>query len=108
MHASGSAHVADPRSAQGESRVTLSELAHLLRDFAAGVLGRDALQERFTPVLLADPLDVEECDDLPWRARPRDTQLLWRLIYLFESDYPGEEEHREMARRIVRCLESTG
>jgi hypothetical protein len=88
--------------------VTLSELAHLLEEFAAGVLGRDELQERFTPVLLADPLDVEECDDLPWSARPRETQLLWRLIYLFESDYPEEEEHRAMARRIVACLENTG
>jgi hypothetical protein len=87
--------------------VTLSELAHLLREFAAGALARDELQERFTPVLLADPLDVEESDDLPWRASPRETQLLWRLIYLFESDYPGETEHRQMAGRIVRCLEST-
>jgi hypothetical protein len=88
--------------------VTLTELAHLLRAFAAGDLALDELQRRFTPVLLADPLDIEESDDLPWRASPRDTRLLWRLIYLFEGDPSAEESHRALARRIVRCLENTG
>ena len=88
--------------------MTLAELADLLREFAVGDLALDELQERFTPVLLADPLHVEESDDLPWRASPRETQLLWRLIYLFESDPPGEDAQRALARRIVRCLESTG
>ena len=88
--------------------MTLGELTQLLREFADGALARDQLQERFTPVMLSDPLAVEESDDLPWRASARDTQLLWRLLYLFESDYPEEPEHRAMAGRIVRCLESTG
>jgi hypothetical protein len=86
--------------------VSLQDLTTQLRRFTLGEIGLVELQEWFTPILVADSLDVEESDESPWEHAAEDTRLFWRLVYLFEAG--GDEESlRVDAERIVACLEST-
>jgi hypothetical protein len=79
---------------------------HLGR-FGAGLIGLEQLQATFTPLFAADPLDVAQSDETPWRTSAHDTRLLWRIVYLFDSADAEEERDRALARRIVTCLHST-
>jgi len=87
--------------------VTLADVVEQLRRFGAGGIDLAALQATFTPLLVADPLNVEESDEGPWRTAADDTRLLWRIVYLFDVGRGEEETDRALARRIVTCLDST-
>jgi hypothetical protein len=86
--------------------LTLDDLRHHLRRFIAAEIGLAELHGLMTPILAADPLDIEESADAPWESSPDQTRLLWRLIYLFESG-TDEVELRTHAARIVACHEAT-
>lgn len=86
--------------------MSLEDLTTQLRRFSAEEIGLVELQEWFTPILVADSLDVEESDESPWVHAAEDTRLFWRLVYLFEAG-GNEESLRIAAERIVGCLEST-
>jgi hypothetical protein len=86
--------------------MSLQDLTTQLRRFTGGEISLPDLHEWFTPILIADSLDVEESDGSPWEHAAEDTRLFWRLVYLFEAG--GEEAPlRVAAERIVTCLEST-
>ena len=88
--------------------MTLADVVEQLRRFGAGSIGLEQLQASFMPLLAADPLDVAQSDDGPWRTAAHDTRLLWRIVYLFDQGRGTEEERdRVLARRIVTCLHST-
>jgi hypothetical protein len=87
--------------------VSLQHLTAQLRRFVGGEIGVIDLAEWFTPILVADSLDVEQSDATPWEHAAADSRLFWRLVYLFEAG--GDEEPlRLIAERIVACLDSTG
>jgi hypothetical protein len=88
--------------------LTLEDLIEQLRRFAGGAIDRPALERSFTPLLIADPLDVTKGDDDPWRTASDDSRLLWRLVYMFETGGADDAAERTLAGRIVRCLDSTG
>lgn len=88
--------------------MTLADLTELLERYSTGGLGLDELRERFAPVVIADPLDVEQSDPAPWERTPDDMRLFWRLVYIFESVVNDGAEPRHVARRVVRCLAATG
>ena len=85
----------------------LADLVERLRRFAAGDIDRAALRGWMEPLLAADPLDVAQSDDTPWRDAADDTRLFWRLVYIFDAGDEPEERDRALARRVVACLEST-
>lgn len=80
-------------------------MAHVGR-FARGELGLDALLDLLTPVLAADPLDVEQSEAGPWEHAAHETRLFWRVVYLLETGR-GEEELRRIGARVVACFAST-
>ena len=86
--------------------MSLLDLTTQLHRFTDGECGLEELQAWFTPILVADSLDVEESDAGPWEHAADDTRLFWRLVYLFEAG-GDEESMRRDAGRIVACLEST-
>jgi hypothetical protein len=86
--------------------MSLRDLTEQLRRFVGGEIGITDLAEWFTPILVADSLDVEESDASPWEHAADDTRLFWRLVYLFEAG-GTEEALRRDAERIVACLGST-
>jgi hypothetical protein len=88
------------------SRVTLDDLMVHVRQFARGEIDLAGLQARLTPVLTADPLDVEQSEASPWEHAADESRLFWRVVYLFETG-TQEEELRSFAGRLVACLEST-
>jgi len=88
--------------------MTLADLAELLDLYAMGSIDLGALHDRFASVVVADPLNVEHTDPVPWERAPDDMRLLWRLIYIFESIVNDGVEPRHVARRVVRCLAATG
>jgi hypothetical protein len=88
--------------------MTLADLTELLDLYAAGQIDLGGLQERFASVVIADPLNVEHTDPVPWEQAPDDMRLFWRLIYIFESIISDGVEPRHVARRVVRCLGGTG
>jgi hypothetical protein len=86
--------------------MSLHALTEQLRRFVAREIGTTDLAEWFTPILVADSLDVEESDASPWEHAAEDTRLFWRLVYLFEAG-GAEAALRLDAERIVACLDST-
>jgi hypothetical protein len=88
--------------------MTLADLTELLDQYAGGHLDLGELHNRFASVVIADPLNVEQTDPVPWERAPDDMRLLWRLIYIFESIVSDGAEPRLVARRVVRCLAATG
>ena len=87
-------------------RVSLQDLTAQLRRFVRGEIGVTDLAEWFTPILVADSLDVEESDASPWEHAAADNRLFWRLVYLFEAG-GAEGPLRRDAERIVACLDDT-
>lgn len=86
--------------------MSLQDLTAQLRRFVGGEIGVVDLAEWFTPILVADSLDVEQSDATPWEHAASDSRLFWRLVYLFEAG--GDEEPLRLdAERIVACLDST-
>jgi hypothetical protein len=86
--------------------VSLQDLTDQLQRFVDGEIGVADLADWFTPILVADSLDIEESDASPWEHAADDTRLFWRLVYLFEAG-GAEEALRLDAERIVACLAST-
>lgn len=88
--------------------MTLAELVALLDDHACSRLTLEALRERLTTMLAAEPLGVERADAVPWDRAHREARLFWRLVYLFETAAGDDERWRRNARRIVDALRATG
>ena len=87
--------------------VSLSELAQLLAQYAAGAVTLESVQQTLTPVLLADPLGAEHGDSAPWDTEHQETRLFWRLVYLVESEIADGDGPRRLVGHIVGCLANT-
>ncbi len=87
--------------------MSLDDLVTQLGRYARSELELGALRDWFAPVLAADPLDVEQSVEDPWRDAPDESRLFWRLLHLFGEE-GGEEPERAHAARVVGCLASTG
>lgn len=88
--------------------MTLDDLVAILDPYALGDASLATLQAQLAPTLAADPLDVEECDASPWDHAHDEARLVWRLIYLFDSETEDGPEPRRLAGHVLRCLARTG
>ena len=88
--------------------MTLGELTDLLREHAESRAPLAAVHERLDAVLVADPLDIAASDPSRWEMAPDDERLFWRLVYLFDTETEEADRVRELAARIVACLDRTG
>lgn len=87
--------------------MTLDDLVLLLADYADGTVALDALQERLTALLTAEPLGVEGHDAQPWELAHHDARLFWRLVYLFDTEAEDTPSARRKAARVVAALRDT-
>jgi len=86
----------------------LEDLTVILEFYSAGHITLDAVHRQLVPVLAADPIDVGSSGGDGWDEAADESRLLWRLIYLFESEVADSDLLRQDARRLVTCLRKTG
>jgi hypothetical protein len=89
--------------------MSLAALAAELDAFASGRIDREELRRWLTPYQIAvAPEWPEDAEPPPWSSEQDDQLLFWQLVWLLEDDSVDEAWHRDLARRVLRCLAEVG